>query len=203
MDLFAVGTTSKQIATETDCKPIGYGAMLLEGFVAIIALGTIMIASKAEIAGLKPDAVYSLGLGRFLTSIIGEQHVAFATTFAAMALSTFIFDTIDVGTRLGRYILQELFRWEGRIAAAVCTGLTVGVPMVVLLGTGSGSFRTFWTLFGSSNQLLAGLTLLAVTCGCDAPGGALVHAGADAVRPRHHADRARLQDYDYSTRPTA
>ena len=161
--LVCSGTTSKQIADETHCKPIGYGAMLLEGFVAIIALGTIMIASKAEVAGLKPDAVYSLGLGRFLTSIIGEQHVAFATTFAAMALSTFIFDTIDVGTRLGRYILQELFRWEGKVAAAVCTGLTVGVPMVVLLGTGTGSFRTFWTLFGSSNQLLAGLTLLAVT----------------------------------------
>jgi carbon starvation protein len=161
--LVCSGTTSKQIASETDCKPIGYGAMLLEGFVAIIALGTIMIASKAEIAGLKPDAVYSLGLGRFLTSFIGEQHAAFATTFAAMALSTFIFDTIDVATRLGRYILQELFRWEGRIAAAVTTAITVGVPVVVLLGTGTGSFRTFWTLFGSSNQLLAGLTLLAVT----------------------------------------
>ncbi|HTE54677.1 MAG TPA: carbon starvation CstA family protein [Kofleriaceae bacterium] len=161
--LVCTGTTSKQIATETDCKPIGYGAMLLEGFVAIIALGTIMIASKSEIAGLKPDAVYSLGLGRFLTSLIGEQHAAFATTFAAMALSTFIFDTIDVGTRLGRYILQELFHWEGRVAAAVTTGITVGLPLVVLLGTGSGSFRTFWTLFGSSNQLLAGLTLLAVT----------------------------------------
>jgi carbon starvation protein len=161
--LVCSGTTSKQIAAETHCKPIGYGAMLLEGFVAIIALGTIMIASKAEIAGLKPDAVYALGLGRFLTSIIGEQHVAFATTFAAMALSTFIFDTIDVGTRLGRYILQELFRWEGRLAAAVCTGLTVGVPLAVLIGTGTGSFRTFWTLFGTSNQLLAGLTLLAVT----------------------------------------
>jgi carbon starvation protein len=161
--LVCTGTTSKQIAAEPDCKPIGYGAMLLEGFVAIIALGTIMIASKAEIAGLKPDAVYAVGLGRFMTSIIGEQHAAFATTFAAMALSTFIFDTIDVGTRLGRYILQELFRWEGRVAAMVTTGLTVGIPLCVLLGTGSGSFRTFWTLFGSSNQLLAGLTLLAVT----------------------------------------
>ena len=149
--------------TETHCKPIGYGAMLLEGFVAIIALGTIMIVSKSEIAGLKPDAVYAMGLGRFMTSIIGEQYAAFATTFAAMALSTFIFDTIDVGTRLGRYILQELFRWEGRVGAVVCTALTVGVPLAVLLGTGSGSFRTFWTLFGSSNQLLAGLTLLAVT----------------------------------------
>lgn len=161
--LVCSGTTSKQIASEADCKPIGFGAMLLEGFVAIIALGTIMIASRQEIAGLKPDAIYSLGLGRFLTAIIGEQHAAFATTFAAMALSTFIFDTIDVATRLGRYLLQELLHWQGKLAAAVTTALTVGVPLFVLLGTGSGSFRTFWTLFGSSNQLLAGLTLLAVT----------------------------------------
>ncbi len=161
--LVCSGTTSKQIASEADCKPIGFGAMLLEGFVAIIALGTIMIASRQEIAGLKPDAVYSLGLGRFLTAIIGEEHTAFATTFAAMALSTFIFDTIDVATRLGRYLLQELLHWQGKVAAAVTTALTVGVPLLVLLATGSGSFRTFWTLFGSSNQLLAGLTLLAVT----------------------------------------
>jgi len=98
-----------------------------------------------------------------MTSFIGEQHVDFAITFAAMALSTFIFDTIDVGTRLGRYILQELFRWEGRVASVVTAAITVGVPLLILVGTGTGAFRTFWTLFGSSNQLLAGLTLLAVT----------------------------------------
>jgi len=80
-----------------------------------------------------------------------------------MALTTFIFDTIDVGTRLGRYILQELFRWEGRVAAVVCTGLTVVAPLGILMATDRGSFLTFWTLFGTSNQLLAGLTLLAVT----------------------------------------
>ena len=161
--LVCSGTTSKQIAREDHCKPIGYGAMLLEGFVAIIALGTIMIATKEAVTGKKPDEIYALGLGSFLTSIIGEKHALFATTFAAMALTTFIFDTIDVGTRLGRYILQELFRWEGRAAAMVCTGLTVVAPLGILMATDRGSFLTFWTLFGTSNQLLAGLTLLAVT----------------------------------------
>ena len=137
--------------------------MLLEGFVAVIALGTIMIATSGEVAGKKADEIYSLGLGQFLTSIIGPDHARFATTFAAMALTTFIFDTIDVGTRLGRYILQELFRWEGRAAAMICTGLTVLAPLGILMATDRGSFLTFWTLFGTSNQLLAGLTLLAVT----------------------------------------
>jgi carbon starvation protein len=161
--LVCSGTTSKQIASETHCKPIGFGAMLLEGFVAIIALGTIMILSQSDVAGKQPGAIYQMGLGQFMTAIIGDRHAEFATTFAAMALSTFIFDTIDVGTRLGRYILQELFRWESRLGAVVSTAITVAVPLAVLLGTGSGSFRAFWTLFGSSNQLLAGLTLLAVT----------------------------------------
>ena len=161
--LVCSGTTSKQIAREDHCKPIGYGAMLLEGFVAVIALGTIMIATSGEVAGKKADEIYSMGLGQFLTSIIGPDHARFATTFAAMALTTFIFDTIDVGTRLGRYILQELFRWEGRAAAMICTGLTVVAPLGILMATDRGSFLTFWTLFGTSNQLLAGLTLLAVT----------------------------------------
>src|SRR4029079_3685545 len=161
--LVCSGTTSKQIAREDHCKPIGYGAMLLEGFVAVIALGTIMIATREAVVGKKPDEIYALGLGSFLTSIIGAKNALFATTFAAMALTTFIFDTIDVATRLGRYILQELFRWNGRIAAVVCTGITVLAPLVIMLATNRGSFLTFWTLFGTSNQLLAGLTLLAIT----------------------------------------
>src|SRR6185503_2513392 len=99
--LVCSGTTSKQIASETHCKPIGYGAMLLEAFVALIALGTIMIAA----GGKAPGLVYGEGLGRFLTVVIGEKHLAFATTFGAMAFSTFVFDTLDVSTRLGRYIL--------------------------------------------------------------------------------------------------
>jgi len=161
--LVCSGTTSKQIAREDHCKPIGYGAMLLEGFVAVIALGTIMIATREAVIGKKPDEIYALGLGSFLTSIIGAKHALFATTFAAMALTTFIFDTIDVATRLGRYILQELFRWNGRVAAVVCTGITVLAPLAIMLATNRGSFLTFWTLFGTSNQLLAGLTLLAIT----------------------------------------
>src|SRR4030095_4759790 len=92
--LVCSGTTSKQIARETHCKPIGYGAMLLEAFVALLALGTIMIASKAEGGGLAPGAGYGKGLGRFLAVVIGDKHLVFATTFGAMAFSTFVFDTL-------------------------------------------------------------------------------------------------------------
>lgn len=161
--LVCSGTTSKQIDRERDCHPIGYGAMLLEGFVAVIALATIMIvAPSASGQAAPPDAVYASGLGAFLHALTGLDPVT-ATTFGAMVLSTFIFDTLDSATRLGRYILQELAGRSDRASGIAATVLTVGVPLAFLLAAGQGSFRLFWTLFGTSNQLLAALSLLAIT----------------------------------------
>jgi carbon starvation protein len=161
--LVCSGTTSKQIARESHCRPVGYGGMLLEGFVALIALATVMIASGADLQGKAPGAIYGAGLGRFLSVIIGQQHLLFATTFGAMAFSTFVFDTLDVSTRLGRYILQELFSWSGRTGALVATVVTAAVPLVFLLSAGEGAYRLFWVLFGTSNQLLAALSLLGIS----------------------------------------
>lgn len=160
--LVCSGTTSKQIEKEPHVHPVGYGAMLLEAFVAVIALGTVMIATTNG-APKGPGAIYGEGLGRFLAVIIGEKHIAFATTFGAMAFSTFVFDTLDVSTRLGRYILQELFSWKGKGAAIFATALTVGVPLVFVLAANSGAYQLFWTLFGTSNQLLAALSLMGVS----------------------------------------
>lgn len=161
--LVCSGTTSKQIDAEPHCHPVGYGAMLMEAFVALIALGTVMIAPPAELSGKAPGAVYGMGLGRFLTVILGEGSLVFATTFGAMAFSTFVFDTLDVSTRLGRYILQELTGLSGRGMAVVATAITCAVPLVLVLAAGPGSWRGFWTLFGTSNQLLAALSLLGIT----------------------------------------
>ncbi len=161
--LVCSGTTSKQIENESHCKAVGYGAMLLEGFVAVIALATVMIATSSELAGKAPGAVYGLGLGRFLAVAIGQDNLVFATTFGAMAFSTFVFDTLDVSARLGRYILQELFGLQGRVSAVVATALTCAIPLIFVLGAGPGAYRSFWTLFGTSNQLLAGLSLLGVS----------------------------------------
>jgi carbon starvation protein len=161
--LVCSGTTSKQIAAEPHCKAVGYGAMLLEAFVALIALGTIMIVAQGDVAGRDPGTIYAQGLGRFMTLIVGEGNLPFAITFGAMAFSTFVFDTIDVATRLGRYILQELFGLPGRGGAALATALTVGAPAGFLLASSAGSYKLFWGLFGTANQLLAGLSLLAIT----------------------------------------
>ncbi|MGH7805398.1 MAG: carbon starvation CstA family protein, partial [Candidatus Binatia bacterium] len=64
---------------------------------------------------------------------------------------------------LGRYILEELTGRRGRVAAVVATLATAGVPLAIYLATGPGGFKTFWALFGTSNQLLAALTLLGLT----------------------------------------
>jgi carbon starvation protein len=137
--------------------------MLLEGFVALIALATVMMVTPESIRGGVPGKVYGDGIGRFLTVIIGPENFVFAATFGAMAFSTFVFDTLDVATRLGRYILQELFNLQGRRGAVTAALITVLPPAGLLLVTQEGAYRLFWTLFGTSNQLLAALSLLAIT----------------------------------------
>jgi carbon starvation protein len=161
--LVCSGTTCKQIDRESDMRSIGYGAMLCEGFVALIALVTIMIAAPDAIQGLAPGTVYGNGIGQFLTLIIGEDKLAFAVTFGAMAFSTFVFDTLDVSMRLGRYLLQELFGWKSRAGALVATLATVAIPTYFLACGEKGTWLKFWTIFGASNQLLAALSLLVIT----------------------------------------
>lgn len=161
--LVCSGTTSKQVDRESDMQPIGYGAMLAEGFVALIALVTIMFVAPVDAKGLKPGTIYGNGIGNFLSLIIGKEHLPFAITFGAMAFSTFVFDTLDVCTRLGRYILQELFNRRDRAGAVIATLLTIALPVYFIAGAEEGSWIKFWTLFGASNQLLAALSLLTIT----------------------------------------
>lgn len=161
--LVCSGTTSKQVDRETDIRAIGYGAMLAEAFVALIAMVTVMIVAQKDLAGLKPGTIYGNGIGDFMTIVIGQKYRNFAITFGAMAFSTFVFDTVDVSTRLGRYIVQELFRWPTRLGAWVGTFATVALPVYFVAFAPPGTWVRFWTLFGASNQLLAALTLLAIT----------------------------------------
>lgn len=161
--LVCSGTTSKQVSKESHMRPVGYGAMLAEGFVAFVALVVIMVAAPSDIQGLKPGTIYGNGIGKFLTLIMGSENLPFAITFGAMAFSTFVFDTLDVATRLGRYMVQELMGVKNRVGAVIGTLATVGLPAAILLSAPEGSWVKFWTLFGASNQLLAALTLLLIT----------------------------------------
>ena len=167
--LIASGTTSKQLRRETDARPIGYGTMLLEAMVAIVSLCCVMVlAADSPLAKQSPNFVYALGMGGFL-EILGVP-AAIGVSFALMAFTTFVYDTLDVCTRLGRYIIQELTGLTGRAGGWLGTALTAGVPVVFLLrpnvdanGNAVPAWKTFWSLFGASNQLLAALTLLGIT----------------------------------------
>ncbi len=167
--LVSSGTTSKQIARESDCRPIGYGGMLLEGMVALVALSTVMMLLPGDPATkLSPDRIYAQGLAAFVQRL--GLDPGFAMAFVLLAFATFIFDTLDVATRLGRYILQELFGWQGRRGRAAATLATLALPcwfVTATLADASGkvipAWKAFWVVFGTSNQLLAALTLMGLT----------------------------------------
>ncbi|MFM7206653.1 MAG: carbon starvation protein A [Planctomycetaceae bacterium] len=167
--LIASGTTSKQLRRETDARVIGYGTMLLEAMVAIVSLCCVMVlTADSPLTKQSPNFVYALGMGQFL-EILGVP-ATIGVSFALMAFTTFVYDTLDVCTRLGRYIVQELTGLSGRTGGWLGTALTAGVPLIFLLrpnldanGNPVPAWKTFWSLFGASNQLLAALTLLGVT----------------------------------------
>lgn len=156
------GTTSKQLYKETDARPIGYGAMLLEGLVAIFAIVTVMILGRED-AALKadPNMIYANGIAKYL-GLLGIDPV-FALTFALLAFSTFVYDTLDVCTRLGRIIFQELVAWKGFLSNVVSTLVSLVFPFVFLLLAGEKGYLVAWPIFGTSNQLLAGFALMAVS----------------------------------------
>jgi len=167
--LIASGTTSKQLRRETDARAIGYGTMLLEAMVAVVSLCCVMVLTKENpLTKQSPNFIYALGMGQFL-EILGVP-ATIGVSFALMAFTTFVYDTLDVCTRLGRYIVQELTGLTGHAGGWLGTALTAGVPLIFLLRPNLDAnsnpvpaWKTFWNLFGASNQLLAALTLLGVT----------------------------------------
>ena len=167
--LVSSGTTSKQLKREGDAKIIGYGAMLMEGIVAVIALSTVMILSKdSALLTKSPNFVYASGIGSFM-QLIGVSP-AFGISFGLMAFTTFVYDTLDICTRLGRYIIQELTGWKGWFGRIFSTVITGGLPMALILitlkdsaGNPLPAWKVFWQTFGASNQLLAALALVGLT----------------------------------------
>jgi len=163
--LCSSGTTSKQLDKESDAKVIGYGAMLLEGFLATIALGTAAMLTKAGLAdGLAnwggPVGVFAHGMGNFLANLGIKEQVGIS--FGALTVSAFLLTTLDTATRLGRYALEELTaEW-----APALSNKYVATIITVIAGGGlalSGTWSAIWPVFGASNQLLAGLALLGAT----------------------------------------
>ena len=173
--MISSGTSSKQLQRETDAKTIGYGTMLLEAFVAVISLSCVMILAQG--ASGNPDQIFAQGVSRFIALLASVFGVEFGVAqtylyrFSLLAFATFIYDTLDVCTRLGRYVLQEFTGWHNTQGRYVCTLVTLVPPLYLVLqtlthpvtGQEVPAWRMFWTLFGTANQLLAALTLVGVT----------------------------------------
>lgn len=167
--LVASGTTSRQLDKETDSALVGYGGMLLESVVAIIALATLMALGAAQVKELKdPNMIYANGIATFLNSL--GINKGFALNFALLAFATFVYDTLDVATRLGRYIFEELAGLRNRYSPYIASFITLLLPVVFLMqkivdATGNviPAWKVFWTVFGAANQLLAGFVLFIVS----------------------------------------
>lgn len=165
----ASGTSSKQLDRESHAQAIGYGAMLLEALVAVIAIATVaMLPADSVLAHAPPLEVYGKGMGRFFESF--GVPARYGESFGLLALSTFILTTLDTATRLGRYIFEEFFSFEFKGARYLATAATLLLPavfvLVSLVGPGGQpmpAWKVIWPVFGATNQLLAGLALLIVT----------------------------------------
>ena len=164
----ASGTTSRQLAKESDAVPVAYGGMLLESFFACLSLAVFCVVG--HLAG-SPDRTYAEGLARLAeVATFGLVPASVALPIALLGFATFVFDTLDACTRLARYTLCELMGWKGRLGTWAATLLTLAIPATlaflpkpVVDGKEVPLWRTFWTIFGMSNQLLAALALLAAT----------------------------------------
>jgi len=121
-----------------------------------------MLIPKGD-AALKadPNIIYGTGLATYLKIVGVDFNLALA--FALLAFSTFVYDTLDVCTRLARYILQELFGWQSWPGKAAATFITLLMPAAFLMLAREKAYLVAWPIFGTSNQLLASLTLLAVS----------------------------------------
>jgi len=155
--LVASGTTSKQIATEAHAKRIGYGGMVAEGLLAVLAVLVVgaTFQTKSELytivkMGSGPVGAFGQAYGNVAKVILGP----FAGLFAILVLNAFILTTLDTATRIGRYLTQELFGVKDKVIATLCV-----VALAGWLGL-SGEWNEIWPVFGAANQLIAALTLI-------------------------------------------
>jgi len=181
--LIGSGTTSKQLNSEKDAKVIGYGAMIIESALAIIALIAIGVVYKETNIGggdkfllTAPPTIFAGGIATTVAVMFGGvadfSNPVYDTvyTLLTLAVSVFALTSLDSGTRLARYMFAELFVKEGekreeiKGIRGVLANPFVSTLIMVVIGCGMGFLKLnqIWGVFGAANQLLAGIAMLAV-----------------------------------------
>lgn len=158
--LVGSGTTSKQLDNEKDMQLVGYGSMLIEGLLAVVSVITVAYIATAEGT---PVQIFASGLGTFMTSF--GVPMEFGVNFTSLAISAFALTSLDTATRLARFIFQEAFSKDGTDEKAnILTNryVSTGVTVAIAGWLGFGGYAAIWPIFGSANQLLAALALIAL-----------------------------------------
>ena len=167
--LVSSGTSSKTVSNEKDMPMIGYGAMVVESLLGIIAL---VVVGAVAVNGTKPEgtpfSIFSTGVAGFLETL--GLPVQFATVFMTMCVSALALTSLDSVARIGRMSFQELFYGDTTDPAKmtgmqrVLTNKYFATVITLFFGylLTLGGYNNVWPLFGSANQLLAALVLIAL-----------------------------------------
>ena len=163
--LVSSGTSSKTVSNEKDMLKVGYGAMVLESLLAVIALCVAGASAAADgtPADGTPFQVFSRGVASFFVGFGLDQH--FASVFMTMCVSALALTSLDAVARIGRMSFQELFSVDDMEHAEGWRKLLCNVYFSTFLTLAFGflltkiGYANIWPLFGSANQLLSALVL--------------------------------------------
>ncbi len=163
--LVSSGTSSKTIANEKDMLKVGYGAMILESVLAVLALCVAGAAAKNGVpAEGTPFQIFSRGVAGFFEKMGLSVH--FSTVFMTMCVSALALTTLDAVARIGRMSFQELFSVDDMEHASPLRKLLCNTYFSTIVTLACGfvltkiGYQTIWPLFGSANQLLSALVLI-------------------------------------------
>jgi carbon starvation protein len=174
--LVASGTTVKQIPRESDCRRIGYGAMAVESFLAVLVLMAVaaMLPQREYLAVVYPEGApsnpilgFALGAGRLMHTAFAFIPIPVAVVLGILMVEGFVITTLDSAVRLCRYLLEEF--WQVAFAGDAPAVLrrpfvNTGFAVVLMVGFAlSGTIRQMWPVFGAGNQLLGALALVTVS----------------------------------------
>lgn len=168
--LVSSGTSSKQIRNEKNMLPVSFGAMLLESMLAVIALiavASFATGAAAEAGYTTPAQIFAGGVANFLAQIGLPHSVVF--TLINLAVSAFALTSLDSVARIGRLSFQELFldasiedeNMEGWRKVVTNKYFATIITLFFAYLLAKAGYKNIWPLFGSANQLLSALSLIA------------------------------------------